>query len=136
VRLGLLDVVQDALAMGVADDAAEVGGSVVGHAGSEDHGLAILLLEQTQHLLQRERAADIGIEDEEAVGASLENSIAEVVKTTSSSESLVFAQVFHGDLRMCAGAVLDEVAEDCLIVVTNNEDLVDLRKFGDRSEAV
>jgi hypothetical protein len=37
---------------------------------------------------------------------------------------------------VCAGAVLNEVAKDCLIVVTNDEDLVDLRKFGDRSEAV
>jgi hypothetical protein len=136
VRLGLLDVVQDALAMGVADDAAKVGCSVVGHAGSQNHSLAIFLLEQTQHLLQRERTADIGIEDEEAVGAAFEDRIAEVVETTSGSECLVFAQVLHGDLWVCAGAVLNEVAEDCLIVVTNNEDLVDLRQFGDRSEAV
>jgi len=39
-------------------------------------------------------------------------------------------------MRVCARAVLDEVAEDGLIVVTNNEDLVDLGQFGDGSEAV
>jgi hypothetical protein len=39
-------------------------------------------------------------------------------------------------MRVCASAVLDEVAEDGLIVVTNNEDFVDLGKFGNGSEAV
>lgn len=39
-------------------------------------------------------------------------------------------------MRVCARAVLNEVAEDGLIVVSNNEDLVDLGKFGDGSEAV
>jgi hypothetical protein len=39
-------------------------------------------------------------------------------------------------MRVCARAVLNEVAEDSLIVVTNNEDLVDLGKSGDGSEAV
>jgi hypothetical protein len=39
-------------------------------------------------------------------------------------------------MRVCARRVLDEVAEDGLIVVTDNEDLVDLGKFGDGSEAV
>ena len=67
---------------------------------------------------------------------ALENSIAEVVETASSSECLVLAQVLHGNVRVCARAVLDEVAEDGLIVVSNNEDLVDLGKFGDGSEAV
>jgi len=39
-------------------------------------------------------------------------------------------------MRVCTRAVLDKVAEDGLIVVSNNEDLVDLGEFGDGSEAV
>jgi hypothetical protein len=39
-------------------------------------------------------------------------------------------------MRVCTGGVLNKVAEDGLIVVTDNEDLVDLGKFGDGSEAV
>jgi len=87
-------------------------------------------------LLQREGTAHVGVQDEEAVRAALEDSIAEVVKTSSGSECLILAQVLHGDLRVCAGAVLNEVAEYGLIVVTNDEDLVDLGEFGDGSEAV
>ena len=134
--LGLLDVVQDTLAVGVADDAAEVGRSIVGDAGSENHSFAVLLFEQAQHLFQREGTADIGIQDEEAIGVALEDSVAEVVEATGGSESLVLAQVLQGNVRVCARAVLDEVAEDGLVVVSNNEDLVDLGKFGDGSEAV
>jgi hypothetical protein len=87
-------------------------------------------------LLQREGAADIGVEDEKTVRAALQDGVAEVVETTSRSESLVLAQVFDGDLGVSAATVLDEVAEDCLIVVTDNEDLANLRKFGNGSEAV
>jgi hypothetical protein len=87
-------------------------------------------------LLQGEGAADIGVEDEEAVRTALQDGIAEVVKTASRSQSLVLAQVFNGDLRVGASTVLDEVAEDCLIIVTDNEDLADLGELGDGSEAV
>jgi hypothetical protein len=87
-------------------------------------------------LLQGEGAADIGVEDEETVRAALQDGVAEVVETASRSESLVLAQVFDGDLGVGAATVLDEVAEDCLIVVTDNEDLANLGEFGDGSEAV
>jgi hypothetical protein len=87
-------------------------------------------------LLQGERAADIGVEDEETVRAALQDGVAEVVETASRPESLVLAQVFDRDLGVGASAVLDEVAEDCLIVVTDNEDLADLGEFGDGGEAV
>ena len=59
-----------------------------------------------------------------------------MVETAGRSKSLVLAQVFNRDLGVGAAAVLDEVAEDCLIVVTDNEDLADLGEFGDGSEAV
>jgi hypothetical protein len=87
-------------------------------------------------LLQGEGAADIGVKDEETVRAALQDGVAEMVETTSRSKSLVLAQVFDGDLRVSAATVLDEVAEDGLIVVTDNEDLANLGELGDGSEAV
>jgi hypothetical protein len=87
-------------------------------------------------LLQGEGAADIGVEDEETVRTAFQDGVAEVVETASRSESLVLAQVFDRDLGVSAATVLDEVAEDCLIVVTDNEDLANLGEFGDGSEAV
>lgn len=71
VRLGLLDVVQHAAGVGVGDDAAKVGGGLVANAGSQDDGLGVTLHEELEHLLERERAAHVGVEDEEALGAAL-----------------------------------------------------------------
>lgn len=137
-RLGLLDVVQHTAGVGVGDDAAEVGGSLVAHAGTEDDGLGILLDEEAQHLIEGEGAADIGVEDKEALRAALEDGIAEVVETTSGTERLVLAEVLDGDGGELLGGVLDEVAEDRLIVVANDVDLLDLlvRDAGDGAEAV
>jgi hypothetical protein len=87
-------------------------------------------------LLEGERAADIGVEDEETVRAALQDGVAEMVEATSRSKSLVLAQVFDGDLRVSAATVLDEIAEDGLIVVTDNEDLTNLRELSDGREAV
>jgi len=49
---------------------------------------------------------------------------------------LVFAEVFDGDLRVCARAVFDEVAEDGFVVVADNEDFADVGEAGDGGEAV
>jgi hypothetical protein len=87
-------------------------------------------------LLEGEGAADIGVEDEETVRAALQDGVAEMVEATSRSKSLVLAQVFDGDLRVSAATVLDEIAEDGLIVVTDNEDLTNLRELSDGREAV
>lgn len=87
-------------------------------------------------MFKREGAADIGVEDEETVRTALQDSIAEMVEAASRSQSLVLSEIFDGDLRVSAPTVLNEVAEDCLIVVTDNEDLADLGEFGDGSEAV
>ena len=54
VPLGLLDVVQDALGVGVRDNASKVGGRLVRDSCSQHHGLGVLVVEQPQHLLQRE----------------------------------------------------------------------------------
>lgn len=59
-----------------------------------------------------------------------------MVETTSSAESLVFAQVLDGNVRVIAGGILDEVAEDGFVVVSNDEDFLDLRDLGNGREAV
>jgi hypothetical protein len=59
-----------------------------------------------------------------------------VVQATGCPERLVFTQVFDTDLRVCAGTVLDEVAEDGLVVVANDEDFVDFGDAGDGLKAV
>jgi hypothetical protein len=137
-RLRLLDVVKNTACMRVGDDATKVCGSLVAHTGSENNGLGILVVEELEHLLERERAADIGVEDKEALGAALEDGITEVVKATSGSKSLVLAQILDGDTRELLGRVLDEVAEDGLVVVADDVDLLNLLvgNAGDRGEAV
>ncbi|KAI6757428.1 hypothetical protein HG531_003253 [Fusarium graminearum] len=137
-RLGLLDVVKNTACVRVGDDATKVCGSLVAHTGSENNGLGILVVEELEHLIERERAADIGVEDKEALGAALEDSITEVVETTSGSKSLVLAQVLDGDAGELLGRVLDEVAEDGLVVVADDVDLLDLLvgNAGDGGEAV
>lgn len=59
-----------------------------------------------------------------------------MVETACGAESLVLAEVFDGDIRVCAGAVLDEVAEDGLVIVADDEDFADLWESGDCGEAV
>ena len=85
VRFGLLDVVQDALGVGVGDDAAEVCGGVVTDAGAQDDGFGVFFFEELEHVAEREGAADVGVENKEAVRATLEDDVAEVVKTSRCS---------------------------------------------------
>jgi hypothetical protein len=53
-------------------------------------------------LLEREGATDVGVQDEEAIRTTFEDSIAEMVETTGGSEGLVFAQVADADMRVGA----------------------------------
>lgn len=85
MRFGFLNVVQDALSVGVGDDAAEIGGSVVADAGAEDDGFSVFFFEEGEHVLQGEGAADVGVEDEEAVRVAFEDDIAEVVEAAGGS---------------------------------------------------
>lgn len=117
MRLGLLDVVQDALGLRVRDDAAEVLGGVLADARAEDDGLCVFLLEELEHLGQGERAADVGVEDEEAVGLALQDRVAEVIQAACCAEGLVLAKVLDADLGELFAAVFDEVAEYRLVVV-------------------
>ena len=59
-----------------------------------------------------------------------------MVQTTGGAERLVLAEVFDRDVRVGAGAVLDEITEDGLIVVADNKDLADGRDLSDGGEAV
>lgn len=59
-----------------------------------------------------------------------------MVQAARSSEGLILAEVFDGDVWVCSAAVFDEVAEDTLIVVTDDEDFADLGYFGNGGEAV
>ena len=136
MRLGFLDIVQHTLAMRITDNAPKIARRIIRHARSQNHRLGILLFEQPQHLIQRERAADIGIEDEEAIGATFEDRVAEVVESAGGSQGLVFAQVADGDLGVGARAVFDEVAEDGFVVVADDEDFADFGDAGDGGEAV
>ena len=98
VALGLLDVVQHAFRVRVRHDAPEVRGRVVADPRAEDDGFGVLLLEELEHGLEREGAADVRVEDEEPVGAAFQDGIAEVVQTAGRAERPVLAQV--GDLEL------------------------------------
>ena len=72
-------VVQHATGVRVGNDAAKVCGCVVADAGAKNDGLGIPLVVQLEHLGKREGAADIGVEDEEAIRSTLQDLVAEVV---------------------------------------------------------
>lgn len=59
-----------------------------------------------------------------------------MVETAGRSQSLVLAQVLDADVRVGSRAVLDEVAENALVVVANDEDFADLLNTCNSSEAV
>lgn len=122
--------------MGIGNDATEVGGGIVVDSCSEDDGLRILFFEQLEHLAKREGAADVSVEDENALGLALQDGIAEVVETASGAQSRVFTQVLHLELRELLGGVLDEVAEDGFIVVTDEDDLSNIGDLGEGFQAV
>jgi len=59
-----------------------------------------------------------------------------VVKTTGGAQGSVLAQVADGDVGVFAVGILDEIAEDGLVVVADKEDFGDLGDSGDGIEAV
>jgi len=136
MTLGLLHVMEDAARVRVADDATEVGGSIIANTGAQNDSLGILVVEELGHLVQREGAADVGVEDEDALGAALEDGIAEVVEAASGAEGLVLSKVLDGQVGELVAGILDEVSEDRLVVVTDHDNLLDGRDLGDRREAV
>lgn len=132
-RLGLLDIMQNTAGVRIGDNATEVCRRLVAHTCSEDDSLSILIVEKLEHLIKRERTANIGVENKETLGATLEDSIAEVVETASGSKCLILAEVLDSDGRELLGGVLDEVAEDRFVVVADDVNLLDLL-VGDASD--
>lgn len=126
VTLGLLDVVKNTASVGIGDDASEVAGGLIGDLGAENNGLGVLLNEELEHVDEREGAANIGVEDEKALGAALQNGVTEVVETTCSAKSLVLAEVLDGETGEFKGGILDEVLEDLLLVVADDVHLLEV----------
>lgn len=134
---GLFDIMKHAAGVRVADNATKVGSSVVADPRPQNDSLSIPVVEQLEHIPQREAAADIRIQHKQPLGPTLEDRITEVIQSTSRTQSLVLAQVFDrskgGELL---GGVLDEVAEDGLVVVADDADVVDGADGSDGGEAV
>lgn len=136
MALGLLDIVQNPLRVVVTNNATEVCGSIVGDLGAQNDGFGILLVEKFQHLVEGKRAADVGVEDEEALGLALEDGIAEVVQPTSGAERLVFAEVLDGEVGVGDGRILDEVTKDGFVVVADQVDFLNRGDFRNSGQAV
>jgi hypothetical protein len=59
-----------------------------------------------------------------------------VVETSSGAKSLVLAEILDLDVRELFGGIFDEVAEDTLVVVTYENNLLDVWDFGDGLQTV
>ena len=94
---------EDSFCVGVGDNAAEVGGGVVGDSSSEDDCFSVLLVEEVEHLLEREGAADIGVEYEESFWLALHDRVSEVVQASCCAQSLVFTEVADFELGEFSG---------------------------------
>lgn len=136
MALGLLDIMQDALGVAVTDDAPEICGGVVIDLGAQDDGFGVLLGVELEHLVQRKRAADVGVENEQAFGFALEDCIAEVVQAAGGTKSLVLAQVLDREVGKCGRGVLEEIAKDRLVIVANKVDLGDGGNLRNGGQAV
>lgn len=122
--------------MAVANNASEVRGRLAANTGAQNDGLSVLLGEQLQHLVKGEGTADVGVENEQPLGLALENGITEVVQAAGGAKSLVFSQVFDGEVGEGGGGILEEVTEDRLVIVADEVDLVNGGDLGDGGQAV
>jgi hypothetical protein len=130
VRFGFLDVVQHSLGVRVGHNASKVRRGVVRHPCTQNHRLSVLLVKQSHHLAQRERAADVGVQHKQALGLALEDRITEVVQATCGAQSCVLSQVEDAKLGEFLRGIFDEVPEYALVVVTDQNHfahIVDLR---------
>ena len=122
--------------MRIRDDATEVGGSILADTSTKNDSLGISFLEKSEHVEQWERAANISVQYEEALWATLEDGIAEVVETSSSTKRLVLTQVLDCDLWELGGGILDEIAEDVLFVVSDHAYFLNMGNFRNRGETM
>ena len=59
-----------------------------------------------------------------------------MVETASGTQGLIFAQILNAQVWEFFAGILDEVAEDAFVVVSNENDLAKTRDFGDSFERV
>jgi hypothetical protein len=59
-----------------------------------------------------------------------------VVEASSSTQSLVLAQVYNLNLRELLRGIFDEITEDRFIVVSDHADFLDVRYLRDGGESV
>jgi hypothetical protein len=119
VGFGLLDIVQHTACVGVRHDAAEVRGCLLADPRTQDHRLGVLLAEHLEHLVEREAAAHVGVQNEDVLRLALEDGIAEVVQAARGAQRLVFSEVLDRQVRKLGRRILDEVAENGLVVVAD-----------------
>lgn len=122
--------------MAVRDNATEVASSILADSCTQDNGLSIFIFKELQHVVQWERTANICVENEEALRFAFENSIAKVVESSGSSQSLVFSKVYDLDLWELFRSILDKVVEDRFVVVTDHADFLDVGNLCDSGEAM
>jgi hypothetical protein len=111
-------------------------GSISLDASSKKNSLGLLLLKHFEHLHERERAANIGIQDEDAFRVSLKDSITEVVETSGGTEGGVFTEVADLEAGELGGPLPDRSGEDSLVVVSDKDNLLDRGDLGDGAERV
>lgn len=136
MALGLLHVMKNPFRVGVRNNATEVGGGIIGDAGTQDDGLGILLLEQLEHRLEGKRTADIRVEHKEPIRFALQDGISEVIEAPRRAQSLVLSQILDLDLRELSRRVFDEVTENGFVIVADQNDFLDIGDFGDGFQTV
>lgn len=136
MRFRLFDVVQHALGVRIGDNTSEVSRGLVADPSPKNHGFCVFLLEQLQHFTKREGAADVGVQDENALGLALENGITEMIETSCRAKRRVFTQVLNSELGELLAGVFDEITEDRFIVVADQDDFTDIGDLGESLEAV
>jgi len=128
---------QNTFCVGIRNNTAKVARGIVADSSTENDSLCILLLEEFEHLAQRKGAADIGVQDEEPIWLAFEDGIAEMIETTCSAKSLIFAEVLNFlELGKFFGRVSDEVTEDGFVIVAHQDDFLDSWDFSNGAKAV
>lgn len=134
---GLFDVVQHAAGVCVGHDTSKVCGRIVRNPRSQNDSLRIPIPRQLQHLPERERTADIGIQHKQPLRSTFEDGVPKVVEAAGGAQGLVLAEVLDGGQDgELAGGVLDEVAEDGLVVVADDINVLDGADLGNGGDAV
>lgn len=91
--LGLLDIVQNLVGVGLGDQASKVVGRVARHLGAQDGAQSTVSLVGLLHGVQGESAGHVGVEDKDLIRVAAQDLVTEMVHTSCSAQGLVLAQV-------------------------------------------